>query len=132
MNSQQESPWVRAIFLLGVSLLFTHELDAMTHMEWRVLPLTSWLGPEVGRLVFVALHVPAFALVLGWLTSHVPGRVSRAQFWVAVFLMVHAGLHLAFSGHAEYTFDGVLSNTLIFGAGVCGGTYLWCRRKRLL
>lgn len=131
MSSSQDSSWVRAIFLLGVSLLFTHELDAMTHTEWRVLPLTSWLGPEVGRLVFVAMHVPAFAFVLGWLTSQVAGRASRAQFWVAVFLMVHAGLHLAFSGHAEYTFDGVLSNTLIFGAGVCGAAYLWCRRSRL-
>lgn len=131
MSSQQESSWVRAIFLLGVSLLFTHELDAMTHTEWRVLPLTSWLSPELGRLVFVAMHVPAFAFVLGWLTSQVAGRASRAQFWVAVFLVAHAALHLAFSGHAEYTFDGVLSNTLIFGAAACGAACLWCRRSRL-
>ena len=130
MRSDKQSCWLRALFLVGVSLLFTHELDAMTHAEWRVLPLTSWLAPEVGRLVFVALHVPIFALVLGWLTSHMPERVTKAQFWIALFLVVHAVLHLVFSGHPDYTFDGMLSNILIFGAALCGAVYLWWSRHQ--
>ena len=129
MDAHQQPFWIRATFLIGVSLLFTHELDAMTHSEWRVLPLTSWLSPEVGRIAFVVLHVPLFAFVLGWLTSQVPGRVVTAQFWIAAFLVIHAGLHLAFSGHAEYTFDGILSNTLIFSAAACGAIYLLGSRK---
>lgn len=124
MSPGAEPFWLRATFLTGVSLLFTHELDAMTHAEWAVLPLTSWLPAEIGRIAFVVLHVPLFAVVLGWLTSRVPGRVTTAQFWVAAFLVVHGGLHLAFSGHPAYTFSGVLSNTLIFGSAVCGGAYL--------
>ena len=124
MSAIPQPLWLRTLFLVGVSLLFTHELDAMTHSEWRVLPLTSWLGPETGRVVFVALHVPLFALVLGWLTSQLPERVIKAQFWVSVFLVVHAGLHVAFSGQPHYTFAGMLSNTLIFGAAVCGAGYL--------
>nr|MBV6629654.1 hypothetical protein [Oceanococcus sp. HetDA_MAG_MS8] len=128
MRGEEQPFWLRAIFLLGVSLLFTHELDAMTHSEWRVLPLTSWLSPEVGRVAFVVLHVPLFAFVLGWLTSHVPGKAIAAQFWISAFLVVHAGLHLAFSSHPHYTFDGILSNTLILGAAVCGAVYLWRRR----
>ncbi|MZR61536.1 DUF6713 family protein [Alcanivorax sp. DP30] len=124
MSATPQPLWLRALFLLGVSLLFTHELDAMTHSEWRVLPLTSWLEPETGRVVFVVLHVPLFALVLGWLTSQLPARVLKAQFWVSVFLVVHAGLHVAFSGQPHYTFAGMLSNTLIFGAAVCGAGYL--------
>ena len=124
MSATPQPLWLRALFLIGVSLLFTHELDAMTHSEWRVLPLTSWLEPETGRVVFVALHVPIFALVLGWLTSQLPERVIKAQFWVSVFLVVHAGLHVAFSGQPHYSFDGVLSNTLIFGAAVFGALYL--------
>jgi len=71
--------WLKSLFLLGVSLLFTHELDAMTHSEWRVLPLTSWMAPGLGRVVFVALHVPIFALVLGWLTSRLPERACRGS-----------------------------------------------------
>jgi uncharacterized protein DUF6713 len=130
INSYQQPSWLRATFLLGVSLLFTHELDAMTHAEWRVLPVTSWLSPELGRLVFVALHVPIFGFLLGWLTSRVPGRVTNAQFWISIFLVIHAALHLVFSGHPEYTFGGILSNTLIFGSAICGVIYLWSSRKR--
>ena len=79
MNPYHQHPWLRAVFLIGVGMLSTHELDAMTHAEWRVLPLTSWLAPDMGRLTFVVLHVPIFALVLGWLTSQVPGRMIKAQ-----------------------------------------------------
>jgi hypothetical protein len=130
MTNHHPPPWSRAAFLLGVSLLFTHELDAMTHAEWRVLPLTSWLDPEVGRIVFVVLHVPLFALVLGGLTSLVPERAAKVQFWVSVFLIVHAGLHLAFARHPANEFEGVLSNTLIFGAAVFGAVHLWGVRAR--
>ena len=119
--------WLKSLFLLGVSLLFTHELDAMTHSEWRVLPLTSWMAPGLGRVVFVALHVPIFALVLGWLTSRLPERAVQGQFWISVFLVVHAGLHVVFSGLPHYTFEGILSNTLIFGAALFGVAYLWGR-----
>lgn len=118
----------RWLFLLGVSLLFTHELDAMTHAEWQVLPLTSWLEPNVGRVVFVVFHVPLFAVVLGWLTSHLPQRAAKARLWIAGFLVLHGGLHAAFTSHPAYTFDGLLSNMLIFGAALCGGLYLALRR----
>ena len=40
----------KIILYLGVGALFTHELDAMTNHEWRVLPLTSFLGEELGSL----------------------------------------------------------------------------------
>ena len=123
-------PWPRAAFLLGVSLLFTHELDAMTHAEWRLLPLTSWLDPEVGRIVFVVLHVPLFAMVLGGLTSRLPERAAKVQFWVSAFLIVHAGLHLAFARHPANAFEGLLSNILIFGAAAFGAGHLWGVRTR--
>lgn len=129
MNTHHMPDRLRMMFLFGVSLLFTHELDAMTHAEWRVLPLISLLGPELGRLAFVSFHVPLFAFVMGWLTSHVPGRAIKAQFWVAMFLVLHAGLHLAFSGHPAYTYAGILSNTLIFGSAICGASYLWFSGK---
>ncbi len=134
MSSFQQAAWLRAAILTGISLLLTHELDAMTHSEWRVLPLTSWLPPETGRTVFVVLHVPIFAVMLGWLASRVPRRVQIAQFWIAAFLVIHAMLHMAFSDHPEYTFQGLLSNTLIFGSAACGATYLFgswtCKNSR--
>lgn len=102
----------------------------MTHAEWRVLPLASLLDPEVGRIVFVVLHVPLFALVLGGLTSRLPEHAAQLHFWVSSFLVVHAGLHLAFARHPANEFEGVLSNTLTFGAAVFGAVHLWGGRTR--
>lgn len=116
-------------FYVGLGALLTHELDAMTHTEWRVLPLLRSLPDEPGRDLFVLAHVPLFALVIGLVASlHEPTR-QRARFAVSVFLIVHAGLHALYTGADTYTFQGAISNGLIYGAALLGAVYLWLDRK---
>jgi hypothetical protein len=117
------------VFYLGLGALLTHEMDAMTHSEWRVLPVTRWLADDLGRDAFVVAHVPLYALVLGLVASLHPATRYRSRFWVSVFLMVHAVLHGLFSSDPAYTFAGALSNTLIYGAAVLGGLYLVLDRR---
>lgn len=111
-------------FYLGMGLLFTHELDAMANHEWRVLPVLRSLSESVGETAFVIAHIPLFAIVVA-LVASLDRRVRRrARIAVAAFLLVHAILHFAFSGHAAYEFTGGLSSMLIYGAAVCGLAYL--------
>ena len=114
----------KIILYLGVGALFTHELDAMTNHEWRVLPLTSFLGEELGRDVFVLLHIPLFALLIGLLSSANQSRRRATRLALAAFLAVHALLHWFFSEHPSYEFSSALSNTLILLAGACGISFL--------
>ena len=114
----------KIILYLGIGALFTHELDAMTNHEWRVLPLTSFLGDELGRDVFVVLHIPLFALVIGLLSSASRSRRRATRLVLAVFLAVHGLLHWFYAGHPSYEFSSALSNTLILLAGTCGICYL--------
>ena len=111
------------LFYLGVSLFFTHEIDAMPNYEWRVLPLTSFLNDEMGELVFVLLHIPVFALVIGFIASLNHTVRNRARALTSAFLILHALLHWSFSGHSNYEFSGTLSNSLIYGAALCGAAY---------
>ena len=111
------------LFYLGIGLLFTHELDAMPNHEWRVLPLTSFLSDDVGELTFVLMHIPIFALVIGFIASLNRTVRERARTLTSGFLILHAGLHWLFSSHPEYEFSGLLSNGLIYGAAVCGVLY---------
>lgn len=116
----------RAIsFYLGLGLMFTHELDAMPNHEWRVLPLTAWLSDATGQFAFVVAHVPIFALAIAFVASLDPAVRSISRLLLAVLLIVHAVLHLLFSGSADYEFDSTLSSVLIFGAGLCGAVYLF-------
>lgn len=112
------------IFYFGVGLFFTHELDAMLNHEWRVLPLTSWLKEDVGKTVFVLIHVPLFAVLVALISSADENVRDRTLFWLSVFFVIHGVLHAAFKIHKKYEFDSLQSNFLIFGSAICGFLYI--------
>ena len=112
-----------AAFYLGLGLLFTHELDSMPNHEWRVLPVLSSLPDETGATVFLLAHVPIFAIVIAFIASLDERIRLRARNIFCGFLVLHAGLHYAFSGSEAYEFQSWSSVGLIFGAGVCGLLY---------
>ncbi len=113
-----------AAFYLGFGSLLTHELDAMSNHEWRLLPVLRALPDETGMMVFVALHVPLFAVLLALVASSRPRMRRLSRLAVAGFLVLHAGLHVLFMGHQGYEFSSWLSETLIFGGALCGVVYL--------
>lgn len=111
-------------FYLGLGFIATHELDAVTQHEWRLLYILRSLPDPLARDLFVALHLPLFAALI-WITQH-PRALWRdsARFALMAFLIVHVGLHWRLSGHALYTFHSPLSWALILGGGLCGLAYL--------
>lgn len=115
-------------FYLGVGLLFSHELDAVTQSEWRLLYFLRDLPNEKAMQVFVWLHVPLFGGI-AWLTHH---RTPCVRWWSRIafsaFLIVHAGLHFRLSDNPLYTFDSPLSIVLIYGAAIAGIVHLACVR----
>jgi UDP-N-acetylmuramyl pentapeptide phosphotransferase/UDP-N-acetylglucosamine-1-phosphate transferase len=113
-----------AIYYLGLASLFTHELDAVTHAEWRLLFFLESQPDETASPLFVGLHVPLFFAIL-WL-SHFPREVVRqaTRVVVAAFLVVHAVLHFGNASNPLDEFDGTLSRTLIVSAAACGIAYL--------
>ena len=111
------------LFLLCFAVLATHEIDAVMQSEWRLLYVLRSLPDEVASTLFIALHVPLFMAML-WLHFHHRPRVRDiSRMVLAVFLVVHAGLHLRLSGHPLYSFDSPLSMALIYGGGVAGLLY---------
>lgn len=118
-----------AVLYTGAATLMTHELDAMTNGEWRVLPLVRALPDETGMIVFVVLHIPIFAVIIGCLASANEAVRQRTRTIIAAFLLIHAGLHTAFMAHPAYEFETTLSNALIFGGAILGGLYFFLERQ---
>ena len=122
-----------ALYYIALACLFTHELDAITHSEWRLLFGLRELPDPTAASTFVAFHVPLFFLIL-WLSHHPTQRISSGtKLVVSAFLIVHAILHFALSSSAQYSFHGLLSNSLIYGAAVFGAAFLaasWTERRR--
>ncbi len=112
------------LFYLGFATLMAHELDAMTHAEWRLLFVLRRLPTAIAEPAFVLAHIPLVAGLL-WLThSAAPGVRQGSRMAIAAFLAIHAGLHKMLEHHPLYTFDTPLSLGLIYGGGLLGLLYL--------
>jgi hypothetical protein len=111
------------LFYLGLATLITHELDAMTQSEWRLLFILRRLPEQIASTTFVILHMPMITGLL-WLTNHKSLRIRNwSRIIVATFLIIHAGLHQLLENHPSYTFDSLLSLSLIYGGGLLGFLY---------
>jgi len=111
-------------FYLGIGILFTHELDAMSNFEWKMIPLLRSLPEMAGMNVFLLLHVPLFAILIGLIASKNERLRRLSRIIVSIFLLIHAGLHILFSSDVNYTFTSTISNALIYGGALFGGLYL--------
>jgi hypothetical protein len=111
------------LFYLGFATLITHELDAMTQSEWKLLFILQSLPEEIASVTFVVIHIPLITILL-WLVNNESLNVQNwSRIAVATFLMVHVGLHKLLEHHPDYTFDSLLSLGLIYGGGFLGFLY---------
>lgn len=109
---------------LMLAVLFTHELDAMTQSEWRLLYVLRSLTDEQGRWWFVAIHIPLFWALIA-VTHHANEHVQRAsRIGLAAFCIIHALLHWRLANDPLSTFSAPLSWSLILGAAALGAMYL--------
>ncbi len=105
-------------------MLLTHELDAMSNHEWRVLPLVRALPDDIRMLVFVAIHRPIFGGLVALVASLNPRIRALSRLEVSAFLVIHGLLHFLFIGYPDYPFSSLISEILIFGGAGLGAMYL--------
>jgi len=112
------------VFFLGLGTLVTHELDAMSNAEWRILPLLRSLPEDIAVTVFVLSHIPLVAVIVGLVAS--PNERTRdiTRIAVSAFLLLHGIVHWLMSGNPSYEFTSGLSSALIFGGAALGAVYL--------
>jgi hypothetical protein len=112
------------IFNLGLAILCTHELDAVTQSEWRLLYILRDLPDHTASSAFVFIHVPLFAIIFGLVFNEKLNIREWSRVVFSIFLIIHAGLHKLLVNHPLYTFHSPLSQGLIFGGGLIGSIYL--------
>ena len=112
------------IFNLGFATIITHELDAMTQSEWRILFILRNLPEKTASDAFVILHVPLIAVLL-WLTNNKYEIIKNwSRIAICGFFVIHSELHKLLENSPNYTFNSNLSLGLIYSAGLFGFVYL--------
>ena len=113
---------------VSLALFAVHEMDAMVHREWVLLPVFSVFGAEHAQLTFVLSHIPLFAGLS--FALFVWGRRMTAITVFHILLITHATAHALLSGHPDYTFAPPVETITVFGAGLVGAIDLvWSRLK---
>lgn len=121
---QHVANWGQIVFFLGLALLATHELDAMTHKEWRLLPILDQLDDDKARAAFVLLHIPLFWVLFFLTSSKSPSVRTVVQIGVSLFLVAHAIIHFNLSGHALYEFQAPIETITVYGGAIAGALFL--------
>ena len=109
---------ISIFFLLGLSFMTMHEMDAVRCKEWRIFPGLSMLNDKLGHIFFVFAHIPLFFFIYWQLTHSENTEAFRKGF--DIFMIVHLLLHLLFLKHKNNEFKDWISWSIIIGAGVCG------------
>jgi hypothetical protein len=112
------------LYRLAFAVLLTHELDAVMQSEWRLLYVFKDLPDATASAWFIALHVPLVAGLL-WLFEN-PSKVVHvaSRSLLALFMLIHAGLHYYLRLDPLNTFTSALSLSLIYGGAAIGMAYL--------
>lgn len=110
-------------FGIGLSLMLTHEMDAIKSAEWRIFPGTSLLDDRTGHIVFTTVHVPLCVLLL-WNLYGLDGLNRGLMIGLEIFFIVHVFLHLLFLRHPKNQFASALSWAIIVGSGAFGALAL--------
>lgn len=108
--------------IVAVSLLSVHEMDAMTHAEWRLLPVLSGMEEDAARETFVLLHVPLYIGVF-WALFVSSWRLLAGRIF-SLAIIAHATAHFLLSGHDLYTFAAPIETLTFYGAALAGLIYL--------
>lgn len=113
------------LFALVLSLLVSHELDAMVRHEWRLLPGLSGIADDrLARDTFNLLHVPLFTALVYFAVHPERAARIRLQAVVAGFAAVHAAIHAVVSSAPTYEFVPPVETVTVYGAGVAGASFL--------
>lgn len=108
-------------FLIALSFLLAHEMDAVRHHEWQVFPLLARLTDDArAYTLFTALHIPLYILLLWALLLDGNTLNLPVVFGFDIFCIIHVLLHVLFINHPRYQFKTPFSWILILGAGIAG------------
>ena len=124
MNMCLKQNVLSSLFYFSLALLCTHEIDAVAHSEWQLLPVLSQMPNEAGFFWFVVLHIPLLTLIF-WLTAHTSPIVARrSRFYLSALLFVHGVIHFSLSGNEDYTFAPPIETITVDGAALAGLAYV--------
>ena len=103
-----------AIFLIIISLLLLHEMDAIRAKEWKLFIFLKDMRDETAYRIFALIHLPLYFGVLYLLINGGETISFVMKLVINVFLIAHAVLHYCFRKKEHNGFNTCYSKTVIY------------------
>ncbi|USK57700.1 hypothetical protein LIS82_27355 (plasmid) [Cytobacillus solani] len=109
------------LFLFNLSLFLLHEMDAIKRSEWKLFIVLKDMENSKAYKVFTFIHLPLYTIILTLLFS----QYQTITFWfLDLFFIIHAILHLFFEKHPRNGFKNMFSRTIIYSMGILAAIHL--------
>lgn len=105
------------LFILLISLLLIHEMDAIRAKEWKLFAVLKHMKDETAYIVFTLAHLPLYIAVIWIMTQGSPPLNAILCYAVDLFLIGHAIVHWAFKNKPANGFTSVFSRLIIYSMG---------------
>lgn len=103
------------LFLFNLSLFLLHEMDAIRRSEWRLFIVLKDMEDSKAYKIFTFLHLFLYVIILSLLFS----EYQIIVFWfLDLFFIIHAILHLFFEKHPRNEFKNTFSRAIIYPMGI--------------
>lgn len=112
------------LFILNISLLILHEMDAIRRKEWKLFVILKEMKDETAYLVFSLVHLPLCIIILYFIMNTGNRYYYLFTLIVNIFLVFHGGIHLFFRNKSNNQFRGAYSYAIIFGMSVIAALQL--------
>jgi hypothetical protein len=112
------------LFILNISLLILHEMDAIRRKEWRLFAVLKGMKEENGYLVFSLLHLPLCFIILYFIMNAGGPNYQLFTLVINIFLIFHGVIHLLFRNKINNEFRGAYSYAIIFTMSVIAALQL--------
>lgn len=106
------------IFMVNVSLILIHEMDAIRNKEWKMFVFLKNIEQNKASKIFILLHLPIYIGLLYFMHGDYYGFKPRVYLALDIFLIFHSIIHFLFRRHKENGFESVFSNFIIYSMGL--------------
>lgn len=102
------------LFVVILSLLLIHEMDAIRTKEWKMFIGLKNLSDEKGYVVFTLIHLPLYFAALLILGQNWETAKLILFYIIDGFVILHAIIHFAFKRHPDNGFNSIFSKIVIY------------------
>ncbi|AOY77588.1 DUF6713 family protein [Clostridium formicaceticum] len=115
---------LNTIFILNLSFLLLHEMDAIRNKEWKMFIYLKNMEDDKAYQIFTVMHLPIYVVMLFVLVNYFSNLELMIYLILDLFLIFHSIIHYIFKRHSENNFNSSFSKIIIYSMGVASVIHL--------